>query len=108
MESLRSKPVYITSTIKLQPLERLDAEQRIMRSLRVECHAEVAKTDRNAVEHEGCRPEGLMEVQAVIGRLRLREGGPRSSGSSACGSSPRPGASSGSSPGGLCGPEHSG
>ena len=54
--------------------ERLDAHQRIMRRLRVERHTEVAQADGNAVEGERGGAECLVEIQAVIGRFRLRQG----------------------------------
>ena len=52
----------------------LDPHQRVMRRLRVQRHAEVTQTNGDAVEGEGQRSKGLMELQAVIGGLRRGQG----------------------------------
>ena len=53
--------------------QRLDAEHRVEGALRGHGHAEIAQADGNAVEGEGHRAEGLVELQAVIGRLGRAE-----------------------------------
>ena len=55
--------------------QRLDAHQRVMRRLRVQRHAEVAQPHGDAVEGEGERAEGLVELEPVIGGFGRAERG---------------------------------